>query len=220
MCVLSGESETYSSLEYSLLMSVSPSLSRRLRRVATTNRFKNILRQLGCNPESPSWFSVPISRQTLLDLAGPQFRCHPIVIEPKVVTEARAALQEIEDSLHSLVIDRGLRILSQPLLSEIADISLKSEHSEEEVWGISTMCARLASLTNPHVPARSKFWKHARRVASSAESFLMANGRKPICFHCLKELDQPTPAVCLYTHRFCCSCKKLGQWGVAVVPRE
>ena len=198
MCVLFGVSETYSSLEYSLLMSVSPSLSRRLRRVATTNKYKNILRQLGCNPESTSWSTEPITRQAFLDLAGPHFRCQQIVIEPQVVTEAREALQGIEDSLHSL----------------------KSEHSDEEVWGISTMCARLASLTNPHVPARSKFWKHARRVASSAESFLMAKGRKPICFQCLKELDQPTPAICLYTHRFCSPCKKLGQWGVRVVSRE
>ena len=201
-------------------MSVSPSLSCRLRRVATTNRYKNILRQLGCNPESPSWSTTPISRQAFLELAGPQFRCQPIVIEPQIVTEARAAIQETEDSFRFLHIASDVHCLSRPLFNSLEDISVKKEHSEEEQWDVSGMCARLASLESPHVPARSKFWKHARRVASSVESFLLANGRKPICFHCLRELDQPIPNVCLYTHRFCGSCKKLGHWGIGVVSSD
>jgi hypothetical protein len=201
-------------------MSVSPSLSRRLRRVSTTSKYKNILRQLGCNPESPSWPTTPISRQTFLDMAGPQFRCKPIVIESQELTEARAAIQEIEDSFRFLHIASDVHCLSGPLYSSLEDISKIEEHSEDEQLDVSGMCARLASLLSPHVPARSKFWKHARRVASSVDCFLLANGREPICFQCLTELDQPVPTECLYTHRFCGSCKKLGLWGVDLVSSD
>ena len=201
-------------------MSVSPSLSRRMRRVGTTNKFKELLRQLGCNPASKSWASPSISRQAFLDMAGSQFRCKPVVIEPLMINRARQAIEEIEDSFRFLHVAPDAHCLSGPLFSSVEDISKIREHSEDEQWTVSGICSRLASLESPHVPARSKFWKHARRVANSIDCSLFTNGRTPICSHCLEELDQAIPEECLYTHRFCQSCKQKGLWGVDFVSSE